>query len=83
MPTDWFDNDELFLKECKAGHQWERYVASFFALQGLPVDHPTHAQGLPLRRHPGRHRLRVGGEVADPQGHRLRLSKGSGAPSRT
>lgn len=36
MP-DWFDNNELFVKECKDGHRWERYVATFFNLQGLPV----------------------------------------------
>lgn len=31
----WSENDELFLAECQKGHGWERYVAMFFALQGL------------------------------------------------
>jgi len=36
--TDWFENDALFCQECKKGHFWERYVAFFFAGQGLKVE---------------------------------------------
>jgi len=34
---DWFENENLFRKEVKEGHRWERYVCSFLALNGLPV----------------------------------------------
>lgn len=33
----WIDNEELFTKECKEGHKWERYVAHFLSLHGLSV----------------------------------------------
>lgn len=36
----WKDNDELFIKELKAGHQWQNLPALFFKLHGLEVEIP-------------------------------------------
>ena len=32
---DWFDNDDLFLRECAEGHRWERYVAELLRRKGV------------------------------------------------
>lgn len=50
--TDWLNNDALFTTECRKGHAWERYVASFLSLQGLHVDvKPQHIRNHVSQRH--------------------------------
>jgi len=36
----WSENDELFIKELKEGHEWQFYTALFFKLHGLKVEIP-------------------------------------------
>ena len=38
--TTWSENDELFIKELKEGHEWQSYPALFFKLHGLKVEMP-------------------------------------------
>jgi len=33
--TKWLENEELFQREVRQGHHWERWVAMFFVLNGL------------------------------------------------
>ena len=37
---DWKNNDELFIKELKAGHDWQRLAATYFELHGFDVVMP-------------------------------------------
>ena len=34
---NWFQNDELFFRECREGHKWQTYVGEYLKAQGLPV----------------------------------------------
>jgi len=44
---DWFENDELFLRECAEGHRWERYIAGLLRREGFDADTPKQT----LREH--------------------------------
>jgi len=35
---NWFENDELFFKECQKGQKWQEYVGNYLKKQGIKVD---------------------------------------------
>jgi hypothetical protein len=35
---NWFENDELFFKECRQGQKWQEYVGRYLEKQGVEVD---------------------------------------------
>lgn len=40
MQPAWSQNDELFISELKAGHEWQMLAACFFKLHGFEVEVP-------------------------------------------